>query len=334
MSENYERRDFLAANTIIDGKTMLKINVCVEGSNDWLFGDLRQGFERTRAQGIKIIGSETPIQNADGWIFIRTDEAANSPDFSRTVVCLHDLYNHDGMYEPGQPRRQALQSKGIVLCHPHQRQILEQAGIDLSKALMLERPLGALREFTVRTNHPRREFRIGWIGREHPRKRTAWFAEALRSFAILSCQAPVAVLIGKDLTALRQRLASDGICCEYFDRTQVSIRDYPSLYQQLDCVVITSSTEAGPLPLFEALATGVPVVSTPVGWAPLLASKAPNFIFLADCPNDIAAHLETIRSRREELFASRFEIAAMVENYRLDDWFQEVLRLASRLCQR
>jgi glycosyltransferase involved in cell wall biosynthesis len=337
---------------------MLKINVCVEGSNDWLFGDLRQGFERTRAQGIEIIGSETPIQNADGWIFIRTDEAANSPDFSRTVVCLHDLYNHDGMYDLGQPRRQALQAKGIVLCHPHQRQILEQAGIDLSKALMLERPLGALREFTVRRNPPQREFRVGWIGREHPRKRTAWFTEALRSLAtgspphvmsyrtkapvlsgqapVLSCQAKelIAVLIGKDLDALRQRLDSDGICCEYFDRTQISIRDYPNLYQQLDCVVITSSTEAGPIPLFEALATGVPVVSTPVGWAPLLASKAPNFIFLADCPNDIAAHLETIRSRREELFASRFEIAATVENCRLDDWFQEVLRLASRLCQR
>ncbi|HEV3041275.1 MAG TPA: glycosyltransferase family 4 protein [Candidatus Angelobacter sp.] len=320
---------------------MLKINVCVEGSNDWLFGDLSRGFERTHIEGIEVIASEAPIQDAGGWIFIRTDEAATSPDFSRTVVCIHDLYNHDGMYEPGQPRRQALQAKGIVLCHPHQRQILEQAGIDLSNASVLERPLGALREFTVRRNPPGKKFRVGWVGREHPRKRTAWFAEALRCFAaaskapVLSCQAKdvVAVLIGKDLVSLRQRLESDGICCEYFDRSQVSIGDYPGLYQQLDCVAITSSTEAGPLPLFEALATGVPVISTPVGWAPWLASQAPNFVFLADCPNDIAGHLETIRSRREELFVSRFEIAAAVENYRLDDWFHEVLRLASGLCQ-
>jgi glycosyltransferase involved in cell wall biosynthesis len=263
-------------------------------------------------------------------VFIRTREAANSPDFSRTVVCIHDLYDYDGTYGPGQPRRQALQAKGVVLCHPHQRQILKNAGIDLSDALVLERPLGALREFKVRGNPPQREFRAAWVGREHARKRTAWFAEALRCFAAASTGV-VAVLIGQGLSPLRERIESDGIRCEYFDRARISIRDYPALYQQLDCVVITSSTEAGPLPLFEAIATGVPVVSTPVGWAPHLAGKAPNFVLVADNPKGIADHLETIRLRREEIFAARFQIAAVVEEYRLDDWFHEVLRLAATL---
>ena len=53
------------------------------------------------------------------------------------------------------------------------------------------------------------------------------------------------------------------------------------------------------------------------------------FIFLAESPQAIAAHLETIRSRRAQLFASRFQIAATVDQYRLDDWFREVLQLAS-----
>jgi glycosyltransferase involved in cell wall biosynthesis len=306
---------------------MLKINVCVKGSDDWLFGDLRQGFQGTHIQGVEVAPSETPIQNADGWIFIRTGEAADSPDFTRTVVCIHDLYDHDDLYGPGQPRRQALKSRGVVLCHPHQRQILQDAGIDLSTSLVLERPLGALRAFTVRSNYAAGQFRVGWVGREHARKRTDWFAAAARDFG--ACKADVtAVLIGKELHSLCQRLRSDGISCEYFDRAELSICDYPRLYQELDCLVITSSTEAGPLPLFEALATGVPVISTPVGWAPLLASKAPEFVFLADSPSDIAVHLETIRARRTQLFASRFQIAATVEAYRLDDWFQEVLRLA------
>ena len=316
----------------MDGKPPLKINVCVKGSDGWLFGDLCKGFQRTKIQDVEVVPSETPIQNADGWIFIRTGEAADSPDFSRTVVCIHDLYDHDGMYAPGQPRRQALQSRGVVLCHPHQRQILREAGIDLSKSLVLERPLGALRTFTVRGNYTEGQFRLGWVGREHPRKRTTWFAEALRDFAARQPDV-TAVLIGRELHSLCDRIRSGGISCEYFDRAQISIRDYPRLYQGLDCLVITSSTEAGPLPLFEALATGVPVISTPVGWAPLLAGKAPEFVLLAESPGSIAAHLETIRSRRRRLFASRFQIAAIVGPYHLDDWFQEVLRLAVDLAR-
>src|SRR5215813_2404706 len=319
-------------NGPVDCRRPLKINVCVKGSDDWLFGDLRRGFQHTRVEGVEVMPTAIPVQNADGWIFIRTGEAANSPDLSRTVVCVHDLYDHDGMYGPGEPRRQALQARGVILCHPRQRQILEDAGIDLSQSLVLERPLGALREFTVRKNYDGSRFRVGWIGREHARKRTAWFAEAMQCFAAGKSDV-VAVLIGKELGPLCQSLRGNGIRCEHFDRAHVSIRDYPALYRQLDCLVITSSSEAGPLPLFEALATGVPVVSTPVGWAPHLASKAPGFVFLADNPKGIVAHLESIRSRRAEMFASRFQIAATVEDYHLDDWFQEVLQLAAALAR-
>lgn len=310
----------------------VSVNVCVKGSDDWLFGDLRRGFRQTHIQNVEVVTSETPVENADSWIFIRTAEAADSPDLSRTVVCLHDLYDHDGIYGPGQPRRQALQARGVVLCHPQQRQILQDAGIDLSRSLVMERPLGALRAFTVRNNYVNGPFRIGWVGREHPRKRTAWLAEALQCFC--SGQSDVvAVLIGKELDVLAERLRLDGTSCEYFDRAGISIGDYPALYQGLDCVVVTSSTEAGPLPLFEALATGLPVVSTPVGWAPYLAGKAPEFVFLANSPQAIANHLETIRSRRAQLFASRFQIAATVEQYQLDDWFREVLQFASALAR-
>jgi glycosyltransferase involved in cell wall biosynthesis len=43
--------------------------------------------------------------------------------------------------------------------------------------------------------------------------------------------------------------------------------DIPSLIVALDLLVIASTTETGPLVLFQALACGVPVISTPVGHA-------------------------------------------------------------------
>lgn len=48
--------------------------------------------------------------------------------------------------------------------------------------------------------------------------------------------------------------------------------DIVSLLNALDLLVVASTTETGPLVLLEALACGVPVVSTPVGMAPGLLS--------------------------------------------------------------
>ena len=46
--------------------------------------------------------------------------------------------------------------------------------------------------------------------------------------------------------------------------------DLPDVLNALDLLVITSERETGPLVLLEALACGIPVLSTPVGRAPLL----------------------------------------------------------------
>ena len=46
--------------------------------------------------------------------------------------------------------------------------------------------------------------------------------------------------------------------------------DIVGLLNALDVLVIASTTETGPLVLMQALACGVPVISTPVGWAPQL----------------------------------------------------------------
>ncbi|HUU88394.1 MAG TPA: FkbM family methyltransferase [Candidatus Glassbacteria bacterium] len=43
-------------------------------------------------------------------------------------------------------------------------------------------------------------------------------------------------------------------------------------YQSIDILVCTSSSEGGPLPVFEAIASGIPVISTPVGLTELMGS--------------------------------------------------------------
>jgi glycosyltransferase involved in cell wall biosynthesis len=310
------------------------VNVCVKGSHDWLFGDLRERFSATKLPGIQVLASEDPVSNADGWIFIRTGEAGSSPDLARTVVCLHDLYSHDGMYSP-QGQRGAIHRAGaLVLCHPRQREILADAGVLLDGKLLLERPLGALQAFTVRERHSE-PFTVGWVGRDHWRKRPEFLVETMDRFRDL-CPTVRVVLIGKELDALRARISAAGVECVLHDRANTSIAEYPSLYRALECLLITSCTEAGPLPLFEALATGVPVVSTPVGWSPHFAAIEPAFVRLGDTPEELAQGLAGVWRNSPELFEARSRIAALAASPRLDSWFVETLQLAAKLvdCER
>ena len=305
------------------------INVCVRGSHDWLFGDLRERLQRTNVSGVRVIASEEPVRDADGWVFIRTGELALSPDLSRTVVCIHDLYSHDEMYAPGGSRGCIRQAGGVVLCHPQQRVILNDAGISLAGKLTLERPMGALEIFTVRQQRPE-VFTIGWVGRGHWRKRPEFVLETLNHFQEV-CPGFRIMLIGKDLETLDEQLCAAGIDCALHDRSVTSIGDYPQLYQNLDCLLITSCTEAGPLPLFEALASGLPVVSTPVGWSPHFAALEPSFVKLGEGPAELASALIEIKHDCEWLFDARHRIAALAATPRLDSWFTEVLELSARV---
>jgi len=72
-------------------------------------------------------------------------------------------------------------------------------------------------------------------------------------------------------------------------------KDHPAVLNALDLLVIASATETGPLVLLEALACGVPVVSTPVGRAPELLP--PEALFPI---NDAAALADRLQSWRAD----------------------------------
>jgi glycosyltransferase involved in cell wall biosynthesis len=304
---------------------MISVNVCAQG-DDWLFGDLKRRFAATRKAGLRVTVSDWPERAADAWVFIRTSEAARSPDLSRTVVCLHDLYEHDRNYFPGGDRDAVWQAGALALCHPEQRRILRDAGITLEGVPLLERPLGALEIFQPRTVL-QEMFHLGWVGRDHWRKRPEWLPEIAARLVADGLSFRV-VPVGKNLEKLAAEISGLGIECALYDRADYPIETYPQLYAKMDCLLITSITEAGPLPLFEALATGVPAAATPVGWAPHFAARAPEFVRLGESPAELAVNVASLYGQRKELFDRRHEIAALAATPRLDSWCGDVLDLA------
>ena len=308
---------------------MLEINIYAE-NHGWLFEDLKQHFKSlNHTHGLEVLVSDRPLAVADAWVALRTKEAAASPDIRRTVVCVHDLFCDSDMYQPGGSRQAVRNAGAFVLSHPDQRRILSEAGISLQGVRIVDRPLGALTIFAPRKRNPE-HFSVGWVGRNHARKRLGWFVQAIRQLRPGPEQFRVA-LIGSGLGNAAASLRASGVECSLYDKDAHAISTYPRLYQNLDCLVITSSTEAGPLPLFEALATGLPVVSTPVGWAPYFSDKAPQYVRLASNPHEIAVGLEQLRSEKQEMFDKRFEISGLLKEWSLDSWLLAVLNLAGSL---
>jgi glycosyltransferase involved in cell wall biosynthesis len=286
-------------------------------------------FSKLNIPGIRVVSSDTPLATSDAWVTIRTPEAKLSPDLSRTVACVHDLYEHDDMYAPHGHRAVVRKVRGLILCHPSQRTILESAGVDLSATEILERPLGALASFSP-ASVPPPKFTIGWVGRNYWRKRIELFIEAIQELGLPKDQFRI-MIMGKEIEEPVEELQKLGFECKGYHKTEYPIETYPELYRQMDCLVVTGVTEAGPLTFFESLATGNPVVSTRVGWAPILQPENPDAIRLVDNPTEIAAALREINSTREELFAKRFEIAKVVDKWTLEGWFADVVKFAAAL---
>ncbi|MBL4705520.1 MAG: glycosyltransferase family 4 protein [Flavobacteriales bacterium] len=308
----------------------IEINVFAKsGDQPWLFDDLKIHFGNLHLPGIRIVTSETCIDTADAWIAIRTAEAAYTPDPSRTVACIHDLYDHDGMYDPGGLRSIIHSVKGLVLCHPDQQNILQKAAVDFSKKEIVQRPIGALSDFRPGDIFSDK-FTIGWVGRNYWRKRIEWFIEAIEGLEIPKDQFRI-MLMGMDIEEPADKLRSMGYECSGYPKNQYPIATYPDLYRKMSCLVVTGVTEAGPLTLFESLATGNPVIATKVGWAPLLSSAHKEAIVLVENPQEISTALHEVYDRRNDLFQQRFVISDIVNHWTLEKWVREVILLAASL---
>jgi glycosyltransferase involved in cell wall biosynthesis len=346
-SRNLEKVEALIQDTIQRGSSATSIRpiaslppgpaahrlINVVGQNrGWLFEDLKAHFCSVKHTGLKVVASERPLREADSWIYFRPQEVAHSPDLRRTVVQIHDLFD-EGLYRPGKRRHAVARCAAIVFAHPKQRAILERSGISLDRKRTLVRPLGFLSPFSLRSRLPA-VFTIGWVGR--PVVHRGIEIKGLQGFidAIVALPVPrrsfKVVLLGERMDQQHRQLVQHGIQAEYCNRAQHTYSEYPRVYQGFDCLVITSREAAGPMCLFEALATGIPVVSTPVGWSPQLISNGRTG-FLVENLEQIPSAVERIYRSRTEWFSRRQTIRHTTAEYTLESWLHENLDLAASL---
>lgn len=168
----------------------------------------------------------------------------------------------------------------IVCCSHHAADDHQRMGYDARKLVVIPNGFEQRSDVSIdsrlrdRLELPQATFIAGSVGRFHPDKDHATFLQA-GSVMVHSSHADVHfVLVGeglegtnKELVDLIRSLGLDG---------HVSLlgptNDVFELYAQMDVVVCSSIVEALPLALGEAMAVGIPVVTTDVGDAALMVA--------------------------------------------------------------
>ncbi len=127
------------------------------------------------------------------------------------------------------------------------------------------------------------------------------------------------VFIGTNWRWFSNGLQFKGFNSKYYGREDgITYEDYPRLYKEIDCLLIPSKMEGGPVALYEAMMCGLPVIARPVGVVPeFVENGKTGFIF--DMPGEGAGVLQEAR----QITWKPQEIRAKVINYTWERWARE-----------
>lgn len=307
------------------------INVVAENKG-WLFETWKQALVATPQPGFRVAASQKPLPQADAWVFLRASEAARSPDPMRSVVQVHDLCE-PALYRPGGAREAVARCAGIALTHPDQAELLREAGITLSMRRWSMQPVG----WRDAPTHDAFDAGIddvpllAWIGRRA--LLDGRDVSGLDDFiaAVRTLRRPLRVrLIGERLDAVATGLRREGIDCRALGLAQCPLAHSATWIARFDAVAITTRADSGPWPLFDAVRAGVPVVATPVGWAPRVLGDGECGVLVDDAAA-LPDGIEAVLDRRAHGRAQRDASDARLSGSGFEAWAQASLRLAAEL---
>lgn len=138
------------------------------------------------------------------------------------------------------------------------------------------------------------------------------------------------LLVGPSRGYMENGLSQLGVPFRSLGR--VAWESLPSLYRALDIYLVTSRDEGGPKSVLESLASGIPVISTPVGQArDFLSPPAALRVAMSFNPEELAFLVEhcidggSVASPDEaRMFASKFRIINQVPTW--EAFFQSCLK--------
>lgn len=138
---------------------------------------------------------------------------------------------------------------------------------------------------------PDESFRIGSVGSTLPRKNLAIFPPAIRAFRATATRSPRIIRAGSHMdTSLRSELISAAGDHGLDELGRVSDAQLEDFFASLDVLVVPSHFEGFGLPVLEAMARGIPVISARTSSLPEVGGDAALY-FDPNDPEELAQRL-------------------------------------------
>lgn len=204
-------------------------------------------------------------------------------------------------------------------CEPDKVRVIPN-GIDT--ALYAPNP-SARQRVRAELGIPEDAWLVGTVGRLAPEKDQGLLIDAMKELLHARCRLLI-VGAGPELETLRSRAQATGR--QQFIHLVGERDDVPQLLAALDLFALTSRSEGLPLVLLEAMATGLPVLSTAVGGIPdLVRHRATGFLTPMQDLVSFSKYLSWLASKPYEAFEiahagrelvlARHSVSRMAQDY-------------------
>lgn len=167
---------------------------------------------------------------------------------------------------------------------------------------------------------PQYGFIVGWVGRLSHEKGLDILIDALAAFPTLDVHLSV-IGDGRERAALTRRATKTELARQRRIYWHGQILEAGRLLAAFDVLVISSRTEGTPMLLFEAMATGVPIITAAVGGIPDVVNSTEALLVPAGDTRALTAAIDEVH--RDATGARRRAIAATIRlanDHQREEW--------------
>lgn len=278
-------------------------------SQSWesvIFNDIIGYFQRYTSPDIEIIPTEKPLENAHVYHYFRPHlEKSLKPKTSITTV-HHDLLDTDYSLDPDQFLPHYRQAQTVICLNQTQKQLLSN-NWSINHTTVI--PHGYNHDLfphpTKKQYQSNKKIRLGFFSKRYDRrvKGEAYLYELLLR---LNPELFSFTLVGHDRIHDAQLMRNLGFEVSVFSRLPYSL--FPSLYRNIDLLLILSVFEGGPACVPESLASGTPIISTNMGMSSDLIKSTENGAFLSGNIDQDTEMLHNLATNHNNSLTRLFDI--------------------------